>query len=162
MKHALLLLPLLWACGDHDDDSAEDSTVTDDSGTDDSGTDDSGASSSIPDNLSACDATAGDAVDVNAVSINGDTLTVSVAYSGGCADHDFALCWPDQSFMESEPVQAQLYVWHDGNGDACEAYPSEDVDFDLSDLRDNWRSAYQSQSGTITVHVNSQTASYSF
>lgn len=160
MRRALLLaLPLAFACGDHDTGDDTDSPV--DTSGDDTSADDTG-SDGLPDNLSACSEADGAPVEVVSAAVSGDSLDVTVAYSGGCMEHRFALCWPDQSFMESEPVQVRLEVFHDDPGDDCEAYPSEQVSFDLTPLRDAWRSAYGAQSGSIIVHLEQQTDTYSF
>ena len=51
------------------------------------------------------------------------------------------------------PVEDYCEVEHpDGNGDACEAYPMEQLQFDLSDLKEAWQEAYKQDSGTI--HIN--------
>ncbi len=61
-----------------------------------------------------------------------------MSYSGGCETHSFRLCWPEPSFMESEPVQTNLEIIHDGPPDPCDAYPTEVVSFDLSPLKAAW------------------------
>ncbi len=94
-----------------------------------------------------------DPVDITSGVINGDTLTLSVAYGGGCEEHDFGLCW-DSLFLESEPVQVNLALAHDGMGDACEAYIMEDLVLDLTPLKQAYQDAYQTDTGTITIHVD--------
>ncbi len=141
---AALIAGLGLACGDTDD--------TDD-------TDDSGDDDGIPVNLSDCSAVDGDDLVVSAASIDGDTLTADVGYGGGCETHEFALCWPDETFAESEPVQVWLEIWHNDNGDACEAWASESLDFDLTPLADSYRSAYGG-GGTISIHIQDQGVSY--
>lgn len=96
------------------------------------------------------------------VSISGDTLTVVVGHGGGCTEHLYEICWPDQSFMESEPVQVALEVWHGGERDNCEAYLTETLAFDLSPLKTSWKSAYGEGPGTILVNVMGESAEYSF
>ncbi len=49
--------------------------------------------------------------------IQNDTLYVTVGYSGGCKTHAF-----DLMVDTSNPVQATLWLAHDADGDACEAY----------------------------------------
>ncbi len=84
--------------------------------------------------------------------IKGDVLFMEVAYSGGCEDHDFGFCW-DGSFLESNPVQVNVVIPHDGHDDACEAYPTEALQFDLSNLKQAWQDAYQQDSGTIMINL---------
>lgn len=116
------------------------------------------SSAGLPD----CRTEDGDPFEVAAATVAGDTLTVSVSYGGGCEAHDFALCWPDGTFMESAPVQVDLDLWHDGHDDPCDAYLSEDRALDLTPLKLAWQVAYHATSGTIVIHVNDQTVSYSF
>lgn len=96
------------------------------------------------------------------LSIDGDTLSVDLSFGGGCEDHLFEICWPDQSFMESEPVQVNLEIWHGGTPDMCEAYLSETVDFDLSPLKAEWKDAYGEGAGTIILNVMGESVQYDF
>ncbi len=67
------------------------------------------------------------------VSVNGDTLFVDVEYSGGCADHEFTMC--GSGWQTSLPVQVDLGLDHNANGDACRALILETLRFDLTGLR---------------------------
>ena len=125
------------------------------------GGDDTGPGAS-PAEFSDCSADEGDPVDIGAVTVDGDLLSVDVAFGGGCEAHSFAICWPDQAFMESEPVQVGLEVWHDANGDGCEAYLHETLVTELSPLKQAWIDAYQQESGTILLNIGGQQVSYSF
>ena len=116
------------------------------------------SSAGLPD----CHASDGFATTVTAASVTGDTLTVAVEYGGGCETHEFALCWPDGTFMESAPVQVSLELWHGGIPDACEAWISEDRTFDLAPLKAAWQAAYRQTSGTIVIHIAGQTVDYTF
>lgn len=84
--------------------------------------------------------------------IEGDTLSVSVAYGGGCEEHLFSICW-DGAFAESDPVQVDLSLWHGGTPDMCEAMVYETRTFDLAPLKDAWHAGYGAGAGTITVHL---------
>ncbi len=53
--------------------------------------------------------------------ISGDTLFVSVSYSGGCEDHDFDLDY------EARRDSSFLWLEHDANGDNCEALVQDDL-----------------------------------
>lgn len=112
--------------------------------------------------LAACDGDTGDTFDVTSVAIDGDLLNVGVAYAGGCQTHEWTLCWPDQVFMESDPVQASLEILHDAHGDSCEAWIEETIQLDLSPLASAWQGAYGASSGTIVVHVAGQSVVYDF
>lgn len=96
------------------------------------------------------------------VAISGDQLTLHVGYSGGCDTHSFSLCWPDESFMESSPVQVNLEIHHESNGDGCEAYLEEDISLDLSPLKAAYEAGYGTSTGTIVVHVAGETLEYVF
>lgn len=115
-----------------------------------------------PEPLPDCSAEDGDPYGLSAATLSGDTLTATVVYSGGCVEHSFDLCWPDQSFMESDPVQARLDLLHDDPGDPCDGVVSEDRDFDLSPLKEAWQAAYHATSGEIVVHLHDFTFHYVF
>lgn len=95
-----------------------------------------------------------DAYDINdpEPKVELDTLLLNVAYSGGCAEHEFGLCW-DNGFLESDPVQVNIVIPHNGNDDRCDAYPSEVLSFDLSDLKAAWQDAYKQEHGTIAINL---------
>jgi hypothetical protein len=108
-----------------------------------------------------CRAEAGDPYEVGGIVVDGDTLVVTVSYSGGCEEHTFTPCF-DGAFAESDPVQATLELFHDDHGDTCEAYPTVDVPVDLAPLKAYWQASYGTSSGTITIHLDGQTATYTF
>ncbi len=115
-----------------------------------------------PEPLSACTASDGDGYTINDLLVSGHSLTADLSYSGGCETHEFVLCWPSQAFMESAPVQVDLEIWHDANGDSCEAEITEDRVFDLSSLQVAYVSAYGPPPGQINVNIDGQTLNYSF
>lgn len=103
--------------------------------------------------LMICDGTEpNDPVFVSNASLAGDILTLSVEYSGGCAEHYFGSCW-DGAFAESDPVQAWFDLNHEDNDDPCDGIDSQDITIDLTPMREAWITAYQMPNGTITVHV---------
>ena len=81
-----------------------------------------------------------------------DVLMVSVSYAGGCRAHGFRLLTAD-SFMESDPVQLRITLIHDGNGDRCLAWITEQHAFDLSDVKARWRAAYRRESGVVQLRL---------
>jgi hypothetical protein len=99
--------------------------------------------------LPQCWADRGDSFSIEAAALDGSDLVVTVGYGGGCAPHDFTLCWPDQAFLESYPVQASLELFHDGHGDSCDAWFVEDRRFSLAPLVD----AFGAPAGTIVVRI---------
>ncbi|MEM9189363.1 MAG: hypothetical protein AAGF12_09315 [Myxococcota bacterium] len=90
--------------------------------------------------------------DLGPATITGDTLDIEVSYSGGCAPHYFRLCY-DPSFLESNPVQANVRLEHDSQRDPCEAYPTEQRSFDLTPLRNAYRDAYRTSSGSVILRL---------
>ncbi len=94
---------------------------------------------------------------INEASISGNVLTLSVSYGGGCEDHDFLLYMSPPAFMESFPVQANLYLHHDGHADACDAYLTEELHFDLSPIRSLYYRFYGSYDDIrLNIHEYSQ------
>ena len=87
---------------------------------------------------------------LNDAAIVADTLSLNLSYSGGCARHEFTLV-VSESFRESDPVQLPVSLAHDANGDACEAWLTQDYEFDLTLLRDRYRQAYGEGSGRIVL-----------
>jgi hypothetical protein len=95
-----------------------------------------------------------DDIDIIAARIEGDTLVLQFGHSGGCAEHDYGLCYM-ASFDESAPVQGSLQLIHDGHGDACEAYLQSELRFDLTPYGDYYVELYGSGAGEIaTQHGN--------
>lgn len=126
-------------------------------------------SDAAPEPFGDCRADDGDPYDIGGagdtgdpVWIEADTLFVIVGHAGGCEAHDYRICWPDAAIMESDPVQVDLEVWHDANGDSCDAYLTETLAFDLTPLRDAWHDNYGAGPGTITIHLGGETVDYTF
>ena len=76
------------------------------------------------------------------IEITGDIITLDITYSGGCNDHDFSLFMSPAAFLESYPVQANLYLRHNGYDDACDALISEEVSFNLRLIAELYRLFY--------------------
>jgi hypothetical protein len=96
------------------------------------------------------------------LSVDGDVLSVIVSYGGGCERHYFEMCWPEPSFMESEPVQVNLEIWHGGTPDMCDAYLTETLEFELDLLQQSWKDQYGEGPGTITINLMGDSVDYSF
>lgn len=60
-------------------------------------------------------------------------LEVVVRYGGGCEPHEFELFWTGE-FIKTDPPQANLALFHNANGDACEALAIETLLFDVSEV----------------------------
>ncbi|NQV71590.1 hypothetical protein HQ496_00605 [bacterium] len=82
-----------------------------------------------------------DAVDLNSAQFSGDKLSLSVSYSGGCSEHSFTLYSSSVNIQIYPPVVTTWLV-HDGNGDLCEAYLTETIEFDVKDLIADYSSLF--------------------
>ncbi|MBU1319924.1 MAG: hypothetical protein KKG33_13020 [candidate division Zixibacteria bacterium] len=78
------------------------------------------------------------------VSVASDTLSITLSYGGGCGSHDFLLFMSPDAFLESYPVQANLYLRHDDHDDACDAWITETRRFILTPVRDRFNQMYDS------------------
>ena len=87
---------------------------------------------------------------LNTAAVTGNILTVSVSYSGGCRNHEFVLTAAD-SFLESSPVQLPMVLTHEDNDDPCEAYPTRQLRFDLTPIRERYQAAYGKESGNVVL-----------
>ena len=85
-----------------------------------------------------------------APAIEDDTLAVTLSYSGGCEDHEFTLVASD-AFAESYPVQLEVSLAHEANGDRCRAYLTETYGFDLTPIQTLYQEVYQAAAGTILL-----------
>lgn len=74
-----------------------------------------------------------DPFDISGVSIDGDSVFVTVTYSGGCSFHSFNVIW-NESYAESYPPQTSVVIVHDGNDDSCKALITETFSFSLGEL----------------------------
>lgn len=91
-----------------------------------------------------------DTFKLNAATITDDILTANVSYSGGCKTHQFTLV-ASEAFLESDPVQLQIYLAHDANGDQCQAYIMTDRQFDLTPIKKRYQESYRRDAGTIVI-----------
>src|SRR5262245_21017429 len=57
-----------------------------------------------------------DPVSINAAEVKGDSLWMTVSFSGGCRGHTFLLL-ADAAWMESYPVQTGVRLAHESNND---------------------------------------------
>ena len=87
--------------------------------------------------------------------LTSDTLALRVAYGGGCAEHRFRL-YGSAEFADNHrhPVQNYLMLVHNDGGDTCEALISEELRFDLTPLKAQYRKIYQEQSGVILMQLH--------
>jgi len=78
--------------------------------------------------------------EIQSRSVDGDVLTIVLTHGGGCAPHDFRLCY-EPELLETNPVQVNLRLDHDAHGDVCERIDRKVLEFDLQSLRDHYRAA---------------------
>ena len=104
--------------------------------------------------VAGTDATLGnDDYVLNSATIAGNSLTVSVSYSGGCRTHVFTLIIA-ASFVESSPVRLPAVLGHDANGDTCEALPTESYAFDLALVRARYRAVHGAGAGRVALQLD--------
>ncbi|WP_419936159.1 hypothetical protein [Candidatus Palauibacter sp.] len=89
---------------------------------------------------------------VNSSAVDGQGLTIEVSYAGGCRRHDFTLVI-SKTFRESDPVQLPAVLAHEANGDACEAWITEPLDFDLALVRTRYQQFYGPGSGEVVLRI---------
>lgn len=94
-----------------------------------------------------------DPVDILGVRVEGDTLVVQLGHSGGCAEHEYGLCF-DEAWLEEVPVQVPLSVLHDAHGDGCEAYLMTEARFELRPIADEYLARYGGGSGTVRLQLS--------
>ncbi len=85
-------------------------------------------------------------------SLEGCLLTVDVSYGGGCKAHDFELFMSPSAFGESFPVQANLWIKHNGNGDSCRAQVSDKLKFDITAVVEQLRQ-HSGKNGEMILNV---------
>jgi hypothetical protein len=74
-----------------------------------------------------------DPFELKNISYTGDSVEVTVAYSGGCEQHSFEIIW-NEGVTSTNPPEIDLIIKHNANSDACEAYITETLSFALTDL----------------------------
>jgi hypothetical protein len=86
-------------------------------------------------------------VKITGATIDGNTLVVSVSYSGGCQEHQFDLVG-SEAISKSLPPQRSVRLVHSGERDLCKALILRTLKFDIKEL------AYEQEAGsTIILHL---------
>jgi heat shock protein HslJ len=82
-----------------------------------------------------------DPFQIHSISKIDDThIAVKVSYSGGCAEHDFAL-FTDNEIMPGNATDfAKMMITHDAHGDMCNAWLTKELVFDVAPLLRKWQS----------------------
>jgi len=76
-----------------------------------------------------------DDYDLDSAWIDSDSLTVQVRHGGGCRAHYYQLFMNPDSLAQSSPLQADLYLRHYNNADACLAYLLKRPVFDIDAIK---------------------------
>jgi hypothetical protein len=86
--------------------------------------------------------------------IKGDTLVLTVQYSGGCKEHNWELV-SNGMYAKSLPPQISVCLKHTNNGDACRELKIQELKFNISKLKN--------PSGkTVVVKMGENSARYSY
>jgi hypothetical protein len=88
---------------------------------------------------------------LNGADIASDSLMIEVQYGGGCGPESFELI-TNGLFMESNPVQLNVILAFDSD-DPCEMLVTRKLCFDLSNLAEHYNDSYQTNEGTIILHI---------
>jgi hypothetical protein len=104
-----------------------------------------------------------DPLEITGATVSGDTLAVTVRYTGGCRTHGFGFV-VSGNFTTANPVEASSVLTHDAAGDACLAAVVGTVRFDLTPVRDHYRSVFGVIPGEILFRIEpgGRTARYLF
>ncbi len=76
----------------------------------------------------------GHVFDIQHATMSWDNLLITVGYTGGCATHCFRLIWSG-TVPQTDPGDVYLLMTHHNNGDDCGAYTTEDLNFNLLNLK---------------------------
>jgi hypothetical protein len=71
---------------------------------------------------------------VDSLEINNDTLSVFVAYSGGCKEHSWELV-TNGMYEKTRPPEITVCLKHISNGDACRQIIRNEVKFNITKLK---------------------------
>lgn len=96
---------------------------------------------------------------LNNMEVTGDSLIITVSYSGGCREHIFALI-AKSYFGDSSTPKAELVLSHDNKLDPCEAYPTEDQVFNLLPLKYEYIKIFGNESGKISLILDEKEVMY--
>jgi hypothetical protein len=104
-----------------------------------------------------------DGLSISGVSVDGHTLSVRVGFACGCAPHYFGGCWSGE-FSDSAPIQTDLEVAHDANGEGCEAACYIWIEIDLTPISEAYHDVYGPGPGMVLIQLDgwSQSIEYSF
>lgn len=93
-----------------------------------------------------------DGFSITRATVENPSLYIIVLSGGGCREHAYTLTMAPSVFMESFPVQANLYLRHDANDDPCDAIVTDSVAFDLRPIVTLYQQMY-GPSGQINLNL---------
>ena len=71
---------------------------------------------------------------INEVSVNDlEELELNISHSGGCQEHEYLLL-QEPVFCGTPPIYITIMLSHNANEDACEAWITRDLCFDISSI----------------------------
>jgi hypothetical protein len=68
--------------------------------------------------------------------VDGDSIWITIKYSGGCQVHTFAL-FMSPGIIKTNPPQVELYLRHSGHGDACRVLITQTIAFDIAPIHEH-------------------------
>jgi hypothetical protein len=96
------------------------------------------------------------------VELTQDALIVTVQHGGGCAVHEYGLCYPDSWHLQ-EPAEVPITLLHDRNGDHCDALLAPvDLRLELAPLRQIYFQTRSEDSGQIQLRLDGFSVNYEF
>ncbi len=100
-----------------------------------------------------------DPLSINEISIDANNLAVDLSYSGGCAEHSYALV-VGEDVAESLPPQMTAILSHDDPGDPCDAIIGEIANFDLVPIRNYLQTSSGGGPGSVILTIRLGDQSY--
>ncbi len=79
---------------------------------------------------------------INDVKLNGNTLMMSISYTGGCAKHTFNLIGSEMISKSLPPIRS-INLIHSANDEACKREMFDTLYFDITNL------AYKKELGSV-------------
>ena len=77
-----------------------------------------------------------DPLTIDSLRLEGNTLFMTVTYSGGCAEHKFQVIG-SPAVMKSLPPKRSVQIAHDANGDSCRGMVTRILEIDLTNIAYN-------------------------
>jgi hypothetical protein len=103
-----------------------------------------------------------DLITLDSAAMTGDgRLRLFSRYGGGCADHHAALL-VGRAFAESHPPMLRARVAHEANNDSCKALIARTLEFNLQPVRDHFRQAYNTDTGSVVIDLGGLRVTYAF